>query len=103
MELLDEIRRAESEGESLIAKARQDSAELIREAREQARKLAESVAEECRQDESRMISEAESAAKQRSQKEKQENQKALDSLRLSAQQGIEPAVQLIITSIADKS
>ncbi len=103
MELLDKIRRAEGDGEQLVAKARQDSEALIGSAREEARALIEGVKDECRAVATRLLAEAESEAGARCEKKAAENREAIESLRTSAQQGIEGAVKLIIDSIADES
>jgi F0F1-type ATP synthase membrane subunit b/b' len=50
-----------------------------------------------------MLDEAESAARTRSQEKKAEAEKTFQSLRASAQRGIEDAVQHIIQSIAGNS
>ncbi len=100
MELLDEIRQVEGDGERLIAKAKQDADELIRLAREEGRNLLESSKEECRRTELQMIADAESEAQRQALESRKENQKALESLRASAQNNMERAVKLIIDSIA---
>ncbi len=102
MDFLDDIKRAEREAEELIAKAKQDSDELVRTAKFETRKLIESIKEECDQVESRMISEAESAAQIRSDEARKENLKVLESLRKSAGENVDPAAKLIIDSISGK-
>lgn len=100
MQILDEIRRVEDEGEKLIAKAKKDSDELIQTAREEARKLLAEAKEECRRTEAKMIAEAEAEAQRRAHEERNENVKAFADLRASARENIEHAVKLIIDSIA---
>jgi vacuolar-type H+-ATPase subunit H len=103
MELLDEIRRAESAGEQLVAKAKQESEEIIRLAHEDARVLLRNIEEECGQHESRLIAEAEKAAQEKARQAHEKNQEALEALRAGAQQSTEPAVKSIIESIAGNS
>ncbi|UCD56147.1 MAG: hypothetical protein JSV16_09915, partial [Candidatus Hydrogenedentota bacterium] len=98
--LLDEIKRVEDESAKLIARAGQDSEQRIRSAHEEARGLIERMKEECRRIESQTVAEAESEARKRAQAAGKENQKAIDSLRVSAQANMERAVKLIIDSIA---
>ena len=103
MQILDDIRRVEDEGEKLIAKAKQDSDELIRLTREEARKLIDDVKEECLQAEARLIAEAEIEAQGRIHKAREEDTKVLAALRASAQENMEHAVKLIIVSISGNS
>lgn len=100
MEMLDEIMRAESDGEKLLEKAREESDRLVRQAQEDAQELIESVKEECRHNEARIVAEAESAAYERSQEAWKENQKAIETLRAYAEKKLERAVNLIIDSVA---
>ena len=103
MELLDRIRQAEAETERLVAVAKRDAEDLIRSAREEARELLESEKNKCRLNASRMMVEAESAAHEHSERQQAENLKAIESLRTSAQQRIENAVELIIEAISHNS
>ena len=103
MKLLDRIKKVEAEAQRHAAEAKRDADELIRSAREEAREIIESKKTECRLNSSRMMSEAEAAAHQNSERQKAENLKTIESLRTSAQQRIENAVELIIEAISHDS
>ena len=103
MELLNEIRRAEGAGEQLVARAKQESEEVIRSAHEDARARLQSIEDECARQESQMIADAEKAAQEKARQAREKNQETIAALRASAQQHTERAVKSIIDSIAGDS
>lgn len=103
MELLDKIKSAEKDAESLVAAAKRDADELIRSARHEADCYLEDGLGSCRRDALKTIAEAESAAHDRSAQRAEENQESIETLRNSAASGIDEAVDLIIQNITEIS